>query len=186
MKASITSVLSRPGVTLSTLRPGPEELNAAIRAAAVDVMVRFAAGAFIVVVLTWVGYAVLRRRRLPVGLVVGGLVAGLASVALTAGALWSTYRADRQETFTSTGVLGTLQQNQGILSDVEARSAQVAPTCATSSRSRPRSSRSMRPRPWSRRLGARPRRERHPRRQPVRPHAQHRRGGVHRCRRRRG
>ena len=127
VKASITTVLSRPGVTLSTLRPGPEELNAAIRAAAVDVMVRFAAGAFIVVVLTWVGYAVLRRRRPPVALVVGGLVAGLASVALTAGALWSTYRADRQDTFTSTGVLGTLQQNQGILSDVEARSAQVAP-----------------------------------------------------------
>ena len=127
VKASITDVLSRPGVTLSTLRPGPEELNAAIRRAAVDLMVRFAAGAVAVVLLTWAGYAALRRRPPPVGLVVGALVAALVSVAATAGTMWSTYRPDRQGTFRTTGVLGTLQQNQGILSDVEARATQVAP-----------------------------------------------------------
>ncbi len=127
VKASITEVLSRPGVTLSTLRPGPEELNAAIGRAAVELMVRFAAGAIAVVLLGWAGYAVLRRRRPPLGVVVGALVAAVASVAVTAGALWSTYRPDRQETFRTTGVLGTIQENQGILSDVEERATQVAP-----------------------------------------------------------
>jgi predicted phosphodiesterase len=127
VEASITDVLSRPGVTLSTLRPGPEELNAAIRRAALDVMARFCAGAVSVVLLSWAGFAVLRRRRPPAALVVGGLVAGIASVAVTAASLWTTYRPDRQDTFTTTGILGTLQQNQGILSDVEARAAQVAP-----------------------------------------------------------
>ena len=47
-------------------------------------------------------------------------------MAVTA-SLWATYQPERQETFTTTGVLGTLQQNQGILSDVESRATQVAP-----------------------------------------------------------
>jgi predicted phosphodiesterase len=59
--------------------------------------------------------------------VVAGLVAWLASTAITAAALYTTYQPGRQETFTSTGVLGTLQRNQGILSDVETRATQVAP-----------------------------------------------------------
>jgi predicted phosphodiesterase len=55
-------------------------------------------------------------------------VAGwVLSTALTGLMLYTTYQPDRQETFTSTGVLGTLQRNQGILSDVETRATQVAP-----------------------------------------------------------
>ena len=54
-------------------------------------------------------------------------VAPAASTAITGFALYSTYQPDRQQTFTSTGVLGTLQRNQGILSDVETRASQVAP-----------------------------------------------------------
>ena len=74
------------------------------------------------------GYAVLRRRRPPAALRRGrGSSAWLASTALTGLALYTTYQPDRQETFTSTGVLGTLQRNQGILSDVETRATQVAP-----------------------------------------------------------
>ena len=86
-----------------------------------------------------------------------------------------------------TGVLGTLQQNQGILSDVEARSAQVAPylrnVIALSTALQQKYAAAPLESETSVRVLAR---ERHPRRQPVRPHAQHRRGGVHRCRRRRG
>jgi predicted phosphodiesterase/hypothetical membrane protein len=128
VKTSITEVLSRPGVSLSTLRPGPEELSATIRTSAVQVMIRFAAGAAGVVLLGWVGYAVLlRRRRLPVAVVVVGAVAWLVATAGTAASLWATYKPERQQTFTMTGVLGTLQQRQGILTDVEARATQTAP-----------------------------------------------------------
>jgi len=127
VKANIAEVLSRPGVSLATLRPGPEELSGAIRDVAQAVMLRFALGALAVVAVVLGGYAVLRRRRPPVALVVAGLVAWLASTAITAAALYTTYQPGRQETFTSTGVLGTLQRNQGILSDVETRATQVAP-----------------------------------------------------------
>jgi predicted phosphodiesterase/ABC-type glycerol-3-phosphate transport system permease component len=127
VKANIAEVLSRPGVSLASLRPGPEELSAAIRDVAVSVMVRFSLGALAVVVLTLAGYAVLRRRRPPTALIVAGLVGWVVSTAVTAVALYATYQPDRQETFTSTGVLGTLQRNQGILSDVETRATQVAP-----------------------------------------------------------
>lgn len=127
VKATITDVLARPGVSLSTLRPGPEELSEAIRDAAVDVVVRFTVGALGVVVLVLAGWTTVTRRRPPTPLVVAGLVGWLASTAAVGGSLWATYQPDRQETFTSTGVLGTLQRNQGILSDVETRATQVAP-----------------------------------------------------------
>ena len=127
VKASITDVLSRPGVTLSALRPGPEELSAAIREAAVAVVARFTAGALLVVLVVLGGYAAVRRRRPPVALVVAGAVGWLASTAVVGGSLWATYQPERQQTFTTTGVLNTLQQNQGILSDVETRATQVAP-----------------------------------------------------------
>ena len=127
VKANIADVLSRPGVSLATLRPGPEELGAAIRDVAMSIMLRFTLGALAVVALTLAGYAVLRRRRPPTALAVAGLVGWLASTAITGYSLYATYQPDRQETFTSTGVLGTLQRNQGILSDVETRATQVAP-----------------------------------------------------------
>ena len=127
VKANIAEVLSRPNVSLATLRPGPEELSAAIRDVAVSVMLRFALGALAVVLTVLVGYAVLRRRRPPPALVVAGVIGWLASTAVTGLSLYATYQPDRQETFTSTGVLGTLQRNQGILSDVETRATQVAP-----------------------------------------------------------
>jgi predicted phosphodiesterase/hypothetical membrane protein len=127
VKATIAEVLSRPGVSLASLRPGPEELNAAIREVAVAVMVRFAVGALLVVVVVLAGYALVRRRRPPAALVLAALAGWVASIALTGATLYTTYQPDRQETFTSTGVLGTLQRNQGILSDVETRATQVAP-----------------------------------------------------------
>ncbi|HET6968733.1 MAG TPA: DUF998 domain-containing protein [Ornithinibacter sp.] len=127
VKASIADVLARPGVTLSALRPGPEELSAAIREAAVEVVGRFTVGAAFVVLGALGGYAVLRRRRPPVALVVAALVGWLVSTVSVSAALWATYQPERQQTFTTTGVLNTLQKNQGILSDVETRATQVAP-----------------------------------------------------------
>ena len=127
VNASIADALSRPQVSLSTLRPGPEELSAAIRDVAVDVLIRFAAGGLLLIGSVLGAYAVLRRRRPQVALVVACTAGWVLATTATAVSLYATYQPQRQETFTSTGILGTLQRNQGILSDVEARATQVAP-----------------------------------------------------------
>ena len=127
VNASIADELSRPEVSLATLRPGPEELSAAIRDVAVDVLIRFAAGGLLLIGSVLAADAVLRRRRPPVTLVLACAAGWVLATAATATSLYATYQPERQETFTSTGILGTLQRNQGILSDVEARATQVAP-----------------------------------------------------------
>ena len=127
VNASIADELSRPNVSLASLRPGPAELSEAIREVAVDVLLRFAIGGLVLIGAVVGADAVLRRRRPRLTLVVACGTGWVLATALTAASLYATYQPQRQETFTSTGILGTLQRNQGILSDVEARATQVAP-----------------------------------------------------------
>jgi predicted phosphodiesterase len=127
VKASITDVLSRPGVTISNLQPGPLELNAAIRRTARDVGLRFAVGALAVGALALGAGSLARRRRPRSTAVARAAAAWVIACGATGVAIWQTYQPDRQHEFTSTGVLGTVQRNQSLLTDVEARTAQVTP-----------------------------------------------------------
>jgi predicted phosphodiesterase/hypothetical membrane protein len=127
VKASIADVLSRPGITVSSLQPGPLELNAAIVAAAKDVGLRFALGAFVVAALWLLVRSLVHRRRPRRWSFVGAGLAWVVACAATGIGMWQTYQPERQHEFTSTGVLGTVQRNQSLLSDVEARTAQVSP-----------------------------------------------------------
>ncbi|KGN37879.1 DUF998 domain-containing protein [Knoellia subterranea] len=127
VKASIAEVLGRPGVTISDLQPGPLDLSAAIRRAAIGVGLRFALGALGVAALTVLGTTLVRRRRPTAGALVGATTAWAIACAATGLGIWQTYQPDRQHEFTSTGVLGTVQRNQSLLSDVEARANQVSP-----------------------------------------------------------
>jgi predicted phosphodiesterase/hypothetical membrane protein len=127
VRADITDVLSRPGISLAALRPGPQELADAIREAGIQVVGRFALGALVVVLVLLGGWSAIRRRRPTGTLVAAGAVAWLVATLGTAGAIWTTYQPDRQGSFTATEVLGTLQRNEGLLTDVEARAVQVAP-----------------------------------------------------------
>jgi hypothetical membrane protein len=127
VRADIAEVLSRPGISLSALRPGPQELADAIRDAGIQVVGRFALGALLVVVLVVGGWSAVRRSFPPRVLVASGVVAWLVATLGTTAAIWTTYQPSRQGSFTATEVLGTLQRNEGLLTDVETRAAQVAP-----------------------------------------------------------
>ena len=127
VKASIADLLGRRGITVSGLQPGPLELNAAILRAARDVGIRFALGGLAVAVLGLVGSGLVRRRRPSGRAVAGAGIAWAVACAATGLGIWQTYQPQRQHEFTSTGVLGTVQRNQSLLSDVEARTAQVSP-----------------------------------------------------------
>ncbi|MBD3783858.1 MAG: DUF998 domain-containing protein [Micrococcales bacterium] len=127
VKASITDVLSRPTVSLASLRPGPEELNSAIRDVALDVVLRFGIGALVLVLLVLGVYVMARRRRPPHVLVVASVVAWTVATVGTAASLWTTYQPSRQTSLRATDVLGTFQRNAGLLDDVESRASQVTP-----------------------------------------------------------
>lgn len=127
VKASIADFLSRPQLSLAGLRPGPEELNAAIRDVGVRILGRFALGALALALLVVGVWAVARRRRPPRWLVGVATLSWLVATIGTSASIYTTYQPSRQGTFTATGVLGALQQNQGLLGDVETRATQVAP-----------------------------------------------------------
>ena len=127
VKASITDVLSRPKVSLASLRPGPEELNAAIRGVALKVVGRLALGALVFVLVVLGVWSMARRRPPPRALVGAAAIAWVTATLGTTASIYTTYQPSRQGSFTATEVLGTLQQNQGLLGDVETRASQVAP-----------------------------------------------------------
>ena len=71
--------------------------------------------------------ALVRRSRPGRSSVLGAGLAWVLACGATGAGIWQTYQPERQHEFTSTGVLGTVQRNQSLLSDVEARTAQVSP-----------------------------------------------------------
>ncbi|MBM6405379.1 DUF998 domain-containing protein [Phycicoccus sp. CSK15P-2] len=127
VKSSITDVLSRPGASLASLQPDPTELNAAIRDVGTRVMGRFAFGALVLLLVVLGAWSLARHRLPPRWLVGAGVTAWLASSLGTTASIYTTYQPSRLGSFGATEVLGTLQQNQGLLGDVETRATQVAP-----------------------------------------------------------
>ncbi len=127
VKADIATLLGRPSLALRSLEPSPAELGAAIHTAAVGLGVRFALGSAIVALLGVLGYAAVVRRRPWFRLLALAAAAwSLAALAMAA-CLTHTYRPSQQASFTGTGILGVVQQNESLLSDVATRSTQVAP-----------------------------------------------------------
>lgn len=127
IRQEITEALAQPGMSTQSLQPSGDELAAAVRAAAVQLGVRFLVGAALTAALLLVAHALVRHRRPRRWLVVAASVAALLATVLTAVSIQRTYRVDRQPSFATTGVLTAVQSNLGILGDVEERSAQVAP-----------------------------------------------------------
>ena len=127
IRQEITEALARPGMSASSLQPSSEELAEAVRSAAVQIGIRFLAGAVGAMVLMLVAFVLVRHRRPRRWLVASATTAALAATTMAAISMQRTYRVDREPTFATTGVLTAVQSNIGIFGDVEERSAQVAP-----------------------------------------------------------
>jgi predicted phosphodiesterase len=127
VKKRITDLLARPNISVRSLQPGPLEVEQAVRGAAIALGWRFAAGALFVVLLCVGGYAAW-RRHLP-GLRWSAVVASVwvASCVATFGVIGATYQPERLDSFTTTGILGTVQRNADLLEGVETRAEQVTP-----------------------------------------------------------
>jgi predicted phosphodiesterase len=127
VREEITSLLTGTDVSVRALQPTDAELNQAIRDAATGVGWRFGLGALAVAVSLSVAVHYTRRRRperLHLALVATALV---ALVGATGASTALTYQPDRFAALSTTGVLGTVQRNAGLLAGVEARAEQATP-----------------------------------------------------------
>jgi predicted phosphodiesterase/hypothetical membrane protein len=127
VKAEIAVLLNKPDIGLSSLEPSAAELDTAIHTAAVGLGVRFAVGSGLVALLGALLYAALLRRRPWFRLIALSTGAWSVAAIVMATSITQTYQPSRQASFTGTGVLGIVQQNRSLLSDVAARSSQVTP-----------------------------------------------------------
>lgn len=127
VKERITDLLARPNISVRSLQPGPLELERAARGGAIALAWRFAAGALVVALLCLGGYAAWRRSapRVRWSAVVASV--WVASCVATFAVVGVTYQPERLDSFTTTGILGTVQRNADLLEGVETRAEQVTP-----------------------------------------------------------
>lgn len=127
VREEITNLFTRKDVSVRSLQPSSDEISKAAGDAAVGVGLRFFAGALIAAIGLSLSVHYVRRHvpeRTHLAMVGSALL--VASLG-TAASIATTYQPDRFVEYRTSGVLGTVQRNAGMLAGVEARAEQVAP-----------------------------------------------------------
>lgn len=127
VREEITNLFTRPNVDIRALQPSGDEISDAIRQAAVGVGIRFLLGAVAIAVLLALASHYIRQRTTHRHHVVFVASATAVATAVTFGGIALTYQPDRFAEYRTSGVLGVVQRNAGLLADVEARASQVTP-----------------------------------------------------------
>jgi len=127
VRDTITELFDERRVSIESLQPSGQEISDALGSGVIELGLKFSGGVLVVGVgaIALIAYA-RRRRPTPRQFVSTGL-AGLLAIGGTAVGVWGTYQPGQLSSFTTTGLLGTLRSNAGLLSDVEARAEQVTP-----------------------------------------------------------
>ena len=127
VRDTITELFDDRRMSIEAFQPSGQEISDALGAGIIELALKFSAGSLVVGfgAVALIGYA--RRRRPTTRQVVSIGVATLLSVGGTGLGAWGTYRPDQLSRFTTTGLLGTVRSNAGLLADVEARAEQVTP-----------------------------------------------------------
>ena len=127
VRDTITELFDDRRVSIESLQPSGQEISDALGSGVTELGLKFSGGVLVVGVgaIALIAYA-RRRRPTPRQLVSTGL-AGLLAIGGTAVGVWGTYQPGKLSSFTTTGLLGTLRSNAGLLADVEARAEQVTP-----------------------------------------------------------
>lgn len=127
VREEITNLFTRPNVDIKALQPSNDEISAAIGQAARGVGLRFVLGAGAIAVLLALASHYIRQRntrRHHVAFVASAMVVATAG---TFAGIAVTYQPARFAEYRTSGVLGVVQRNAGLLADVEARATQVTP-----------------------------------------------------------
>jgi len=127
VRDTITELFDDRRVSINNFQPTSQEVSDALGSGLVELGLKFTGGVLVVGfgAIALIAYA--RRRRPTRRQVVSIGVATLISVGGTGLGAWGTYQPDQLSSFTTTGLLGTVRSNAGLLAGVEARAEQVTP-----------------------------------------------------------
>src|SRR5665647_1834582 len=130
VRDTITQLFDDRRISIVAFQPSSKEISDALGSGVTELGLKFAGGVLVVGfgAIALIAYA---RRRPPTRRQVASTaVAALLAVGGTGVGVWGTYQPDQLSSFTTTGLLGTVRSNAGLLADVEARAAQVTPYVA--------------------------------------------------------
>jgi len=127
VRDTITELFDDRRVSIESLQPSGQEISDALGSGLTELGLKFSAGVLVAGVgaIALIAYA--RRRRPTSRQFVSTGVAGLLAIGATGVGVWATYQPDQLSSFRTTGLLGTVRSNAGLLADVEARAEQVTP-----------------------------------------------------------
>jgi predicted phosphodiesterase len=126
VRETITSLFDRR-MSLQSLQPSSKEISDALGAGLTQLALKYCGGVLVVGVgaITVIAYA--RRRHPTVRQLVSVAVAGLLAIGGTGFGILGTYQPDQLTSFRTTGLLGTVRSNAGLLASVEARAQEATP-----------------------------------------------------------
>ena len=126
VRETITTLFDRK-MSIQSLQPSSMEVSAALGSGLKELALKFCGGVLVVGVgaLTVIAYA--RRRHPTLRQFVSAAVAGLVAIGGTGLAIMGTYQPDQLTSFRTTGLLGTVRSNAGLLASVEARAQEATP-----------------------------------------------------------
>jgi predicted phosphodiesterase len=126
VRQTITSLFDR-SMTIQSLEPSSKEISDALGSGVTQIALKFAGGVLIVGggAICVIAYA--RRRRPTARQLVSVGVAAVLAIGGTGIGIVGTYQPDKLTSFTTTGLLGTVRSNAGLLASVQARAQEATP-----------------------------------------------------------
>jgi predicted phosphodiesterase len=126
-RENITTLFDERRVSIQSLQPSSTEITDALGSGVTELSLKFSGGVLLVGVATIAVIFYARRRRPTTAQVVSVGLAALLAVAGTGIGISGTYQPGQLTRIRTTGLLGTVRSNAGLLADVQARAQQATP-----------------------------------------------------------
>jgi len=127
VRESITALFDERRMSIESLQPSTREISDALAAGVTQLGLKFAGGVLVVGVGAIILIAYARRRRPTLRQAVSVGIATLLAIGGTGLGILGTYQPDQLTRFRTTGLLGTVRSNAGLLAGVEARAQEATP-----------------------------------------------------------
>src|SRR5450631_2641588 len=127
VRETITALFNDRRVSIQSLQPSSKEITDALGSGVTQLGLKFSGGALVVGVGAIVLIAYARRRRPTARQAVSVGIAAVLAIGGTAVGILGTYQPDKLTSFRTTGLLGTVRSNAGLLASVQARAQAATP-----------------------------------------------------------